>query len=274
MKRKTLLLTTALLVSFSLTARASNPAPEPMDPQPAKVMLFGVFHFENPGLDHIKADKINVLTEESQAYLEKLTGRLGALSPTHVLLECEPADQAHYDRLYADYRAGEHQLNTNENQQLGFRIAASAGLDQVTCYDEQEVSWQPQPLFKYMEQHATDRKQRVEKEISRITALIEQRHSTLSLRRLLQLTNDPAEDQVNINLYMATNDIGAGDGFAGADAAASWWHRNLRMYANIQAVAQPGSRVIAIGGQGHTALLKTLIAADSAREAWDITEHL
>ena len=40
---------------------------------------------------------------------------------------------------------------------------------------------------------------------------------------------------------------------SGADASASWWQRNFRMYALIQQHAQPGARDIAIGGQGHTA---------------------
>lgn len=47
-----------------------------------------------------------------------------------------------------------------------------------------------------------------------------------------------------------------------ADASASWWQRNFRMYANIQKVAQPGERIIAIGGSGHMAILKQLLAID------------
>ena len=34
------------------------------------------------------------------------------------------------------------------------------------------------------------------------------------------------------------------------------------MYANIQRLAQPGDRVIAIGGSGHMAILKQLLAID------------
>jgi hypothetical protein len=34
------------------------------------------------------------------------------------------------------------------------------------------------------------------------------------------------------------------------------------MYANIQQVAKPGERIIAIGGSGHTAILKQLLKTD------------
>jgi hypothetical protein len=46
------------------------------------------------------------------------------------------------------------------------------------------------------------------------------------------------------------------------------------MYANIQAVAAPGHRVIAVAGQGHTAILKGLLADDHQREAEDVNPYL
>ena len=60
----------------------------------------------------------------------------------------------------------------------------------------------------------------------------------------------------------------------GADAAASWWHRNFRMYANIQKAAALGDRVLVVAGQGHTAILKELLAADDQRRARDVREYL
>ena len=42
------------------------------------------------------------------------------------------------------------------------------------------------------------------------------------------------------------------------------------MYANIQAYAPPGSRVLAIGGQGHTAILKDLLRLDKERVGVDV----
>jgi hypothetical protein len=71
-----------------------------------------------------------------------------------------------------------------------------------------------------------------------------------------------------------TNSAGAGTNFSGADAAASWWHRNFRMYANIQKLATPDTRLIVIGGQGHTAILKDLLKFDSERQAVDIVPFL
>ena len=70
-----------------------------------------------------------------------------------------------------------------------------------------------------------------------------------------------------------TNQVGEDDNFVGADATASWWHRNFRMFAIIQRYAQPGERVLVIGGQGHTAILKQLLD-DDERRAVDVTPYL
>ncbi|WP_299947143.1 DUF5694 domain-containing protein [uncultured Microbulbifer sp.] len=240
----------------------------------AQVMLFGVFHFANPGLDSVKAKKIDVSAPENQQYLEGLTERLAKQSPTHVMLECDPAVQEKYDQLFHSYLKGDHKLDVNETQQLGFRIAAQAGLAGIICYDERKVHWKGMELKKYMSKTAPERKKLYDEKIQQLSELTTYQHQNFSLRRLLRQNNDLSSDRENMNLYLMHNDVGTGGDFVGAEASASWWHRNFRMYANIQAVAQPGTRVIAIAGQGHTAILKTLLATDLAREAWDINAYL
>jgi hypothetical protein len=101
--------------------------------------------------------------------------------------------------------------------------------------------------------------------IAKLSSDREIAHKTKSLAELLLQSNDPERDRSNKYLYLVTNHVVAGDNFVGADASASWWCRNLRMYANIQKHAQPGERILAIGGQGHTAILKDLLALDEDR---------
>ncbi|WP_299945781.1 DUF5694 domain-containing protein [uncultured Microbulbifer sp.] len=275
MKIVTRILIGALMLPASITGwSAEGQALEVEEAPAAQVMLFGVFHFANPSRDVVKSEIIDVLTPQNQQYLEQLTGKLAKQSPTHVMLECDPTLQEEYDRLFHSYINGEHKLDVNENQQLGFRIAAQAGLTGVICYDEQKVHWNGAKLIEYMKKSNPDRKKLFDEHIQQFSELTAHQHQTFSLERLLRKSNDPSEDRENMNLYLMVNDIGAGGEFVGAEASTSWWHRNFRMYANIQAVAQPGSRVIAIAGSGHTAILKTLLATDLARESWDVNAHL
>ena len=259
----------ALCLLLSALAAAAPPAL-----QPAKVMLLGMFHFANPGRDMVKSRVIDVMTPDNQAYLDGLAERMSAFQPTDVLVECSPADQAKYDESFRAYVAGTFVLPSNETYQIGYRIAKRAGLSRVTCFDEDAVGWNAQPMFEYMEKHEPEAKKSLEATFQSLGAAMEKEQATLSLTELLQLANDPARDALNKSLYLRTNEVDAGGGFVGADAAASWWHRNFRMYANIQKVAAPGRRVIALAGQGHTAILRDLLAVDDLRAAEDVQTYL
>ena len=257
------------LMCLSAVAAAAPPADEP-----ARIMLVGMFHFANPGRDMVKTRVINVMAPENQAYLDGLAARLAAFRPTDVLAECSPSEQGNFDEKFRDYAAGRFELPANETYQIGFRVAKAAGLSRLTCFDEDDIGWDAQPMFDYMDKHDPQARKRVEALYQSLGASMDKEQSTLALTQLLQLTNDPARDAINKGSYLLTNEVGAGDGFSGADATASWWHRNFRMYANIQTSAMPGHRVIALAGQGHTAILKDLLAVDDRRKAEDVRGYL
>lgn len=242
--------------------------------EPARVMLFGTFHFQDPGKDMVKVEDVNVLSGENQEYLEALTGRLAGFEPTVVLLEYDPDNDGTVNERYRAYLEGGFELPANEIYQLGFRIAKKAGLERVHSFDHRELHWNPQPMFDYAEQHDSAEMERFNRLIEEFTAQETQARRTMALGGLLMRANDPQLDRLNMDAYLTTNPIGAGDGWAGADATASWWQRNFRMYAVIQQHAQPGERIIAIGGQGHTAILKTLLEIDRRLQAVDVRPYL
>ena len=234
--------------------------------QPAQVMLFGTFHFKDAGLDTVKVKDIDVFTAANQAYLEALTQRLQGFKPTRVLLEYNPENDELINERYREYLAGNYELGANEIYQLGFRIAKLAGHERVYSFDNREVGWQAEPMFEYAKENDSPEMKNFNKIIETYTAEDEQARASMSLKELLLRQNDPANERLNMDLYLATNSIGAGDGYAGAAATASWWERNFYMYANIQQLAEPGERVIAIGGTGHIAILKQLLAIDKRLE--------
>lgn len=240
----------------------------------AQVMLFGVLHFANPGRDLVKTATIDVMTEENQLYLEALSTRLQAFRPTVVLLEFDPAHQAAMQERYERYLDGEFELPANEVYQLGFRIARLSGVREIGSFDEVAIGWNAEPLFEYLSEHDPDTERAVQAAIEQVTAEQQRAHSTLALGQILRRTNDPEQDRLNQSFYLLTNQVGTGDNFVGADAAASWWHRNFRMYARIQRRATPGQRVLVIGGQGHTAILKDFLAIDAERDGVDVLPYL
>ena len=242
-------------------------------PRAARVLLLGLFHFDNPGLDAVRYTPLDVMQPQAQAYLEGLADRLAGFAPTRVLLEYRASSDVVINERYARYLSGRFELSKNEIYQIGFRVARRAGLTRVHGFDldapgNGDALWKALP-----EWPATE---------ARLMALIQaeskrldQAHRTLPLRELLALCNSPDEERRNRGFYMLLNDAGAADGrFLGADASARWWHRNLRMYARVQQHATPGERVLVIAGAGHTAILRGLLGADADRAAEDLSPYL
>jgi len=250
-------LLTLLTLVFSTAIQAS---------EPAQVMLIGTFHFGNPGKDVAKVNDFDVFTEESQQFLKSFTRRLADFKPTHILLEYNPENEELINQRYREYLTGEYELGGNEIYQLGFRIAKAAGLKSVQSFDHRDLHWNAQPMFEYAEQHNSPEMEVFNDTIADFVREDNKARASLKLRELLMRSNDPGQERDNMDLYLATNPIGVRDGYPGADATASWWQRNFRMYANIQQVAKPGERVIAIGGSGHTAILKQLLEIDQRLE--------
>jgi hypothetical protein len=248
-----------MLLSFPL------PASEPAS-GPGQVMLIGTFHFKDAGLDVVKTKDVDIFTEDAQEYLQAFTRRLQGFKPTRVLLEYNPENDALINGRYREYLAGEFELPANEIYQLGFRIARLAGHERVYSFDNRDVEWQAEAMFEYAKAHDSPEMETFNEIIQALGVENEQARASMDLRGLLRRQNDPEMARRNMDLYLTTNPIGTGDGYPGAIASASWWKRNFFMYANIQKRAEPGERVIAIGGSGHMAILKQLLAIDGRLE--------
>jgi len=263
-------MTTRICIALSLIWILSVQAQD----RPAEVLLFGVFHFANPGHDVVRVDQINVSTPENQAYLAALTQRVCDFKPTAILLEFDRAREPDMRKQLDAYRAGQAELGVNENYQIGFRVAKACGVERIYGFDESEVGWNAEPLFEYLEKSAPEVLEAFNNEIARLQEAEAAAHRELSLRELLIRANDREQDRMNKDLYLLTNAASAGFGFEGADATARWWHRNFRMYANIQRYATTGERILVVAGQGHTAILRDLLEIDGRISARDVHPYL
>jgi len=260
-------------MGFALCLHSATAVADSIKPQ---IMLLGVFHFANPGLDAVKTEDVNVMTDQNQAYLEGLAQRLAAFKPTQVLLEYEPEADAVINERYEAYLDGKFELRANEIYQLGFRVAKAATLKQVGSFDDRSIGWDAEPLFAYLESDDVAAKEMMDGIYAEMATTRNENQRTLGLRELLLLNNDVQGDNTNKGLYLLTNQVGTADNPVGATAAASWWHRNFNMFAKIQraALAEGPQRILVIGGQGHTAILKDFLRWDSRLEAVQPDDYL
>lgn len=241
----------------------------------AKAMMMGVFHFSSPGLDKVKVKHIDVMSKESQNDLIQLTKEISTkFKPTLILLEYSQTNDALIQKRYKQYLADNYTLPVNEIYQLGFRIAKQSGNVPIASFDDRGIGWEAEKLFKTMPSTAPETQQAFDLTIKNITKMMNAAHQTMTLRELLKQSNDPELDRQNKALYLLTNHVSTNDEFEGALAASSWWHRNFRMYAKIQQHTKAGERILVIGGQGHTAILKDFLAIDEKLDAVNINDFL
>lgn len=81
----------------------------------------------------------------------------------------------------------------------------------------------------------------------------------LSVRELLLELNGPAAERMHGH-YLTMATFGGGDEHPGADMVADWYERNLKIFANLAAIAaSPDDRVLAVFGSGHGPLLRTFV---------------
>jgi hypothetical protein len=252
------------------SARAQSTA-EPATP--AQVMLLGLFHFDNPGLDAVRYEPLDVMQPQAQAYLVELSERLARFAPTRVLLEYPDKSDDVVNQRYSAFLAGNFELPRNEIYQLGFRVARLMQHARVHGFD---AAAPPQDikLWDYLARDPVTEKRLLDL-IGAESARLQQLHRSGSLQDILRLSNSAEEDRRNKGFYMLLNPVAAATReFYGADASADWWHRNFRMYALVQEHAAPGERVLVIAGSGHTAILRDLLRADGDRTEVDVLPYL
>ncbi len=264
-----LLLLTLSAIGTSTVAQqpASHSAPR------AQILVLGTYHFDNPGLDVVKTQVADVLTPARQAEITQVVDALARFRPTKIAVEVRADGAARLDSTYAAYRAGHHTLSRSEVQQLGFRLAER--FDHRLLYSIDHGGEFPfGAVMQYAQAHDPAYVQHVQVEMAEIGAELNRNQQQKSVGEILRLENDPARIAKGHAMYVEVARVGAGDSLVGADLLAKWYERNIRIFSDLQRIAQPGDRVLVIFGAGHAAILRQLIASDPQLELIEATEFL
>lgn len=110
----------------------------------------------------------------------------------------------------------------------------------------------------------------------RTTPEIAVNEDSLSLLNKLKLWNRPEhlDFLIEINADILTH-VGTENGFEGADEAAKYYQRNLRMYSNLNRIpADSTDRIFLIMGGSHTAFFNDFMKRSPKYELVDVFEYL
>jgi len=254
-----------------------------------KVMLVGVFHFANPGLDSYKeVFPFDPLSSEHQDEIEDVVSSLQKFGPNKIGLEYPAKQDARMDSLYRQYLNGEYTLGINEKYQLGFRLAK--GIDKVHGIDARGRNFETLQNMSNAEydsiEHSLVSLGMREKPQTKIWyPTYEKRYryedslkAELPLKEYLMFLNDSSNLSHEHGIYLVDSfklGIGEKDNYFGPDMYTRWYNRNLRILQNIYRIIDgPEDRVLVVIGSGHLPLLQQMIEASPELELVQANTYL
>ncbi|HYF80958.1 MAG TPA: DUF5694 domain-containing protein [Symbiobacteriaceae bacterium] len=244
----------------------------------AKVMLLGTFHFGNPGQDALN-HTVDMMMPERQTEIEAVADRLAAFRPTKIAVEAPLKDDEVLKERFRAYGAGAFDLPPSETYQLGFRLAARLGHQQVYPIDAWDRHYGTEEEFMayaskrgyseadilhlIYEPHWWERYAKLHEHVGRLIA-------TRPLLETLAYCNSAEYRRVSHGSYLAWPDSDSGD-YTLVDFRSGWFNRNLRIFANLKRITEsPEDRILVIYGTSHIPLLRHCVEASYLHEVAEV----
>lgn len=206
--------------------------------------------------------------------------------PTIICVEKLPEQNDQLNSSYREFLKDPSELNTEdgETSMIAFDVARLNGIEKIYGIDnhmgynyslgdfienttELQNSIDPETFLEISNHPFKDHPKIAERE---------KNYEQLSLLDKLRLKNEPVylDHLINANadklLY-----VGIDDGFEGADNAAIFYHRNMKIYSNLNRIRMDrNDRVFILMGAAHTAFLREFISRSPKFEMVETSEYL
>lgn len=267
------------LAILSLSAIAGwawpQAAQEPAAEGRIQVLNFATFHMGSTSDAH--STEFDEEDAKNQADAQTIAKRLAAFQPTILCVEIERERSDELDKAYAAYLAQPEVPSTyyGEVGLVAFEIARMAGLERLYAIDHR-MSYNYRIAGEI--ENAIDPASFVglNEDPYRSWPELRMDEDELSLLEKLRHFNKPEF----LDFLMVVNaDIlalaGTENGYEGADEAAKYYKRNLRIYSNLNRIPMtPEDRVLVISGGSHTAFLRGFLQRSRKFEMVDTDVYL
>lgn len=249
-----------------------------------KVLNFGTFHFGyTPDANKTEFDEHS---EDVQKEIRRISKMLAEFKPTIICIENLPKFNDEINKAYQEFLVDPTKLNTNygESSMIGFDVGRLSNVKKIYGIDNHMG-------YNYSVGDYIEKSPELENSIDSKTYLQltnepfkdypeiakrEAKYDKLLLLEKLKLSNDPIHLDYSINtnadklLY-----VGINEGFEGADNAAIFYHRNMKIYSNLNRIPMTKKdRIFIIMGTAHTAFLREFIKRSPKFEMVNTLEYL
>lgn len=241
----------------------------------ADVLLLGTWHMgytsdaNKSGYDASRPERRAEITELAAQLVREF-------KPTKILVEVVPEDQAEMDSLYQLYTKNPEKLSTygGEVGLLAFQIArmSGAGLHAI----DHKMGYDYGSIMRLADSTSNQVVSNYYRQLTPVLSKAQQLETIATTKQLYRFTNTPEYisflKNVNSDLFTYVNTDG---NFEGADVAADFYKRNLRIYANINRLEiTPEDRVLILNGGAHVAFFHEFMASSPKYNVVNAQEYL
>tara|TARA_R110002051_G_scaffold13808_1_gene45539 strand:+ start:1364 stop:2230 length:867 start_codon:yes stop_codon:yes gene_type:complete len=281
------------IISLSLLACTDGTTPKlaenssivaPIKTDKIQVLNVGFFHFgATTDANKVDFDENNAKAQEEVRELSKL---LAKFKPTIICLEYTPDIDDKINETYQNFLKNPDKLDTEYGElgMVGYDVARLNKLEKV--YGIDNYIGYNYSVGDFIENspelsNAIDPETYLEitnnpfKEHPELDAL-NKNFDSLSLLEKIKLTNNPIMLDYSLN---ANADklfyVGIEDNFVGADQAALFYQRNMRIFSNLNRIKMNKTdRVLIIMGSAHSAMLREFIDRSPKFEMVNTLDYL
>ncbi|MEG0850172.1 MAG: DUF5694 domain-containing protein [Flavobacterium sp.] len=237
-----------------------------------QILLFGSFHFENPGLDVAKVNTFNVMSDKSQKELENITNKIKKFGPDKIFVEWNFQKQDKLDKFYAKNTDSLLKNDSDEIVQIALRSAKKLGHKKLYGIDYNDTDFPYDSLVKEMK--AANQFDLIKKNEETIKHNETDFNTKITKYSLTQLLLDVNTKDISWYLETAIKG-GKTDNFVGAFLVSEWYRRNLYMYALIEKLTESkDDKIMVLLGAGHTAIIREFVKHNSEYEIVELSALL
>ncbi|WP_417881855.1 DUF5694 domain-containing protein [Xanthomarina gelatinilytica] len=248
----------------------------------ADIAILGTFHYVSNVDSYKRKYHIDVTSEKTQNEIKELLEKLKDYKPTKILVEQNISNQNYLDSLYQAYRKGNYELNHNESQQLGFRLAKMLNHEHIYAvnvhapYDfEYEVDFDNWDDYAKETNHY-NKWNSIKSVYNRHHEYLDSLKTTMPLLGYYKLLNSKEVTKAALQEKLSgLIELGATDTYLGADGIAHDYRRNLRIYVNtLSLIENSNDRFLLIIGSNHNTILQPLYKTSLEFNYTDIVDYL
>ncbi|OCA68159.1 hypothetical protein BBI01_20255 [Chryseobacterium artocarpi] len=241
--------------------------------QKIEVLNFATFHMgKTPDATKVSFDPKN---EKSQKEVFEIAKLLAEFKPTIICVELLPAENEKIKNDYQNFLKNKKFKTAYEGEVslLAYQIAKIANVKKIYGIDEQETG-------KYNYRLGYQLKNQVDSTTykSFISTFIEKLKNgdNLSVKEKLIDYNKEStlQDLITANADILTH-VSTANNFEGADEAAKYYRRNLRMYSNLNQIPLvENDKVLIISGATHAAFFSEFLKRSPKYQIVNVFDYL